>query len=136
MKGIYYAPIKAAKCESEYDSGKTTTLGGFAIWDYGSYIDVFNAKPLDETDYIFGAIVDDDDEDESILHLIRLAVGNPMVKIIMLQKPKNQDLGKWEVYLGRKCGWKNLNSYDQRIAFGRFVDQNGNLIKPEIIGKG
>lgn len=135
MTGFIYAPVDVQMAKEGNDSGVFTKFGGFAVADYMSYTKVFGAKELTKSDYIVGAIVEDTDSDMDILQFINIAINNPNVKVIILQKPDNCDLAKWELYLARKCGWKNLHSYDMRIAFGRFVNKDGNMLKPEIVGK-
>lgn len=135
MTGFIYAPVDVQKAKEGNDFGLFTRFGGFAVADYMSYTKVFDAKDLTKSDYIVGAIVEEHDDDMDILQFIRIAINNPNVKIIILQPPMSYSLDKWEIYLERKCGWKDLHSYDMRIAFGRFVDNDGNMLKPEIIGK-
>lgn len=135
MTGFIYAPVDVQMAKDGNDSGIFTRVGGFAVADYMSYVPVFNANELTKSDYIVGAIVEETDDDMDILQFINIAINNPSVKIIILQKPNNSDLVKWETYLGRKCGWKNLHSYDMRIAFGRFLNKDGNMLKAEIVGK-
>ena len=135
MTGFIYAPIDVQMAKEGNDCGIFTKFGGFAIADYTSYTKVFEAEALTKSDYIVGAIVEEEDDDADILQFINIAINNQSVKIIILQKPDNSDLVKWETYLGRKCGWKNLHSYDMRIAFGRFLDKDGNMLKSEIVGK-
>jgi hypothetical protein len=134
MRDIVFSPIDVHVNEFH----KCTSIFGgidyFAIDDYNAMAKIKGSRCLTGEDYVTAAIVDDDDTAESIINFIRMAVKNPAVKIIILQKPNVDDLSRYgELYLGRHLGWNDLKTGEKQITFGRFVDEHGNQIARDVV---
>lgn len=122
MTGLIFKTYNLDEIKDALETG-VYGLGGMAIVDYNTLAEANNYGKLGKCDHLFGCIAEDDDTQEDIEAFVASAVLNPYISIIMIQYPENNDNIDWkiiETYL-EKHKFTNLYSYDQRLAYGRFV---------------
>jgi hypothetical protein len=115
MQGFLYRKIK----DDVNDNGKRS-VGSFAMDDYRALV----KDEIEDNDALIGVVLEYSDNTSEIYNFLNSSADNPNIKIIMVDV-HNIDTDKIyidgfiENYFKRNKDWIDLESYEDRFAYGR-----------------